>query len=426
MNRDGTSPLKSDIEAVVSDGKTSRRWRGAIWVLVILGLAGVTAGVVRFMPSSGGNNAVRYTTEPAARGRLTVKVTATGSVEPTNKVDISSELSGTVRKVHVDFNSPVKAGDVLAELDTDKLRATLDAIRARLGSARARINEAEATLREKERDHARKRELAEKRIASTQDLDAAAAALDRAEASLATTKAEAVAMEADLRLAETNMAKAAIRSPITGVVLKRNVDPGQTVASSLQAPVLFSIAENLASMELQVDVDEADVGQVEVGQGATFTVDAYPDRRFPATIRYVRYASEVVQGVVTYMAVLTIDNREMLLRPGMTATAEITVKEVEDALLVPNAALRFTPVLGQAPQRTLLQRILPGPPGFRRATRPPETTGRQRTLWVLREGEPVAVPVAIGASDGRRTEIRSGELKAGDAVILDQTRNRAR
>jgi HlyD family secretion protein len=315
---------------------------------------------------------------------------------------------------------------VLAELDTDKLRATLDAIRARLGSARARINEAEATLREKERDHARKRELAEKRIASTQDLDAAAAALDRAEASLATTKAEAVAMEADLRLAETNMAKAAIRSPITGVVLKRNVDPGQTVASSLQAPVLFSIAENLASMELQVDVDEADVGQVEVGQGATFTVDAYPDRRFPATIRYVRYASEVVQGVVTYMAVLTIDNREMLLRPGMTATAEITVKEVEDALLVPNAALRFTPVLGQAPQRTLLQRILPGPPGFRRATRPPETTGRQRTLWVLREGEPVAVPVAIGASDGRRTEIRSGELKAGDAVILDQTRNRAR
>lgn len=204
-------------------------------------------------------------------------------------------------------------------------------------------------------------------------------------------------------------------------MLSRSVDPGQTVASSFQAPVLFSIAEDLRQMELQTDVDEADVGKVREGQSATFSVDAFPGLNFPATIRDVRYASEVIQGVVTYKAVLTIDNSELLLRPGMTATAEIRVTEVDDALLVPNAALRYAPPAEDSGSSGgLLRTFLPGRPRFRAPSTREDTGGSERTLWVLRSEEAMAIKVMVGASDGRRTEIKGGDLKAGDAVIVDQ------
>ncbi|MGD9827281.1 MAG: efflux RND transporter periplasmic adaptor subunit [Hyphomicrobiaceae bacterium] len=371
---------------------------------------------------SGPRNSIRYVTEAAAKGSFTIIVTATGSVQPITKVDVSSELSGTIREVLVDFNSQVVVGQVLALLDTDKLKATVESSRARLAAAKARVIDAQATVREKERAYVRKRDLAQKQFSSTQDLDLAKAAYDRSIAALASTKADVAVAEAELRLNETNLAKARIVSPIKGIVLKRNVDPGQTVASSLQAPVLFTIAEDLTKMEVQVDVDEADVGKVKVGDPATFTVDAYPERKFPARIRDLRYASETEQGVVTYKAVLSVDNAELLLRPGMTATAEIRVREVKDALLVPNTALRFV-LPNQSNERSsggLLRRILPGPPRFRPATKK-DDKGVTRRLYVLRDGEPTPVSVQIGASDGRRTEIASGGLKAGDLVVVDTT-----
>ncbi len=381
---------------------------------------GVVALALVAWSMSGTRTTVRYVSAPAERGNLIVVVTATGSVQPTKKVDVSSELSGTVRKVLVDFNSPVKAGQPLAELDTDKLRATVESSRARLAAARARVTDAKATIVEKERDLDRKRQLAAKQITSAHDLDVAQAASDRAVAGLAIADADVGVAEADLRLNETNLAKACICSPIDGVVLKRNIDPGQTVAASLQAPVLFSIAEDLRQMELQVDVDEADVGKVAVGQKASFTVDAFPDQRFPAAIRDVRYASETVQGVVTYKAVLDIDNAALLLRPGMTATAEIRVTEITQALLISNAALRYTPpVKADRNQRGFLQRLLPGRPQFREASQREETAA-ERTIWVLRNGTPQAVKVAVGASDGRRTEVRSGAVQPGEAIVIDR------
>jgi len=226
--------------------------------------------------------------------------------------------------------------------------------------------------------------------------------------------------DAQLHLDETNLAKARITSPIDGVVLSRNVDPGQTVASSFQAPVLFALAEDLRKMEIRVDVDEADIGAVGEGQTATFSVDAYPYRRFPARIRMLRFGSEVVQGVVTYKAVLTVDNSHLLLRPGMTATATITVSEVKDALLVPNPALRFSPAASNAgDNRSLLQRLMPrGPPRRQAATRP-DARGPNRTVWVLRSGVPASVAVTVGLTDGKLTEIKTGELKPGDRVIVD-------
>ena len=406
-----------DVLALGRGGKPRRfTWRYLLWAAAALVLAG--GAYVLYFDGSGAAGQT-FVTQPATRGNLTVLVTATGSVQPTNKVDVSSELSGVVRKVLVDYNSTVKVGDALAELDTDKLKATVESSRAKLLSAKAKVTEAEATLEEKRRDYDRKNALVTRQAASVQDLAAARAAYDRAAAALSAVRADVGVAEAQLHLDETNLAKARITSPIDGIVLKRNVDPGQTVASSLQAPVLFTLAEDLKQMEIQVDVDEADVGSVAEGQSASFSVDAHPDRRFPARIRMLRFGSETVQGVVTYKAVLTVDNSHLLLRPGMTATATVTVKEVKNALLVPNAALRFAPNSAAASDnRTFLQRIMPGPPR-RRAASPPDAKGPNRTVWVLRNGTPTAIAVRIGTTDGKMTEITGGELKAGDRVIVD-------
>jgi HlyD family secretion protein len=353
---------------------------------------------------------------------LSVTVTATGSAQPITQVNISSELSGTVRRVLVDYNSPVKAGQTLAELDTDKLKATIESGRAKLNAAKASVANAAATIVEKRNDFERFTALAARQVASAKDLDVAKAAYDRAVAAHASALAEVTVNEAELRLNEINLAKARLVSPIDGVVLKRSVDPGQTVASSLQAPVLFVIAEDLRRMELQIDVDEADVGKIKIGQKAAFGVDAYPDRRFPAEIRDIRFGSETIQGVVTYKAVLNIDNADLLIRPGMTATVEIVVQSIADTLMVPNAGLRFTPPSAQPsrPAPGFLERLMPR---SRMAIfRPPsrkEETGPSRTVWVLREDEPAAVKVTVGATDGRRTAVLGGELAAGQAIIVD-------
>ena len=388
---------------------------------LLLAAAGLAlAGGAILVLSDGGETTQRnYVTQPATRGDLTVLVTATGSVQPINKVDVSSELSGVVRKVLVDYNSAVKVGDVLAELDTDKLAATVASSRAKLASAKAKVAEADATVEQKFRDYERKRTLAAKQAVSQQDLDTAKADYDRALAGLASARADVGVAEAQLNVDETNFSKSRILSPINGVVLQRNVDPGQTVASSLQAPVLFSLAEDLKQMEIQVDVDEADVGNVGEGQSGSFAVDAYPDRRFPAKIRLLRFGSQIVQGVVTYKAHLVVDNSKLLLRPGMTATATITVKQVKNALLVPNAALRFSPGNSQsADNRSLLQRLMPrGPP--RRRPSEQDAKGPNRAVWVLREGEAVAVTVVAGSTDGKMTEITSGDLRPGERVIVD-------
>lgn len=422
MNKPVEGPERLDIEAILGRESASAaswisrpevKWAAALLAGVLLMWAAWSLG--------SGTNGVRYVTEPVTRGDLTVIVTATGSLQPTNMVEISSELSGTVRKVLVDYNSTVTAGQTLAELDTDKLKATVDSSRAKLEAAKAKLAEAEATVVETDYDLSRKRTLVVTSAASAKDLQAAEAAYQRAVAVTASMRAEIGVADAQLKLDETNLAKARIVSPINGVVLTRAVEPGQTVASSFQAPVLFSIAEDLKQMELQVDVDEADVGKVKVGQEATFSVDAFPERRFPAVIRDLRFASETIQGVVTYKAVLNIDNSQLLLRPGMTATAEITVTEIRDALLVPNAALRYTPPAAETePRQGFLRQLLPGPPPFRPASRPDEA-GPNRTVWVLRKGQPAEVEIVVGSSDGRRTEVQDGTLDVGEMVIVDQT-----
>ena len=420
MNKPVSPTERLSIEAVLRMGST-RAGGLKLWYLVAAGCIALLLVLWLVVVGSPGTS-TKYLTDAASRGTLTVIVTATGSVQPTNQVDVSSELSGIVRNVLVDYNSPVKIGQVLAELDTDKLKATVDSSRAKLDAAKAKVAEAEETVIEKEEDYNRKASLVEKHITSTLNFEVARALFRRAQAVRESSRADVAVAEADLNLNETNLAKAAIRSPINGVVLARNVDPGQTVASSFQAPVLFSIAEDLTQMEIQVDVDEADVGKVKEGQKATFTVDAYPDRKFQAEIRELRFGSQIVQGVVTYKAVLTTDNSQLLLRPGMTATAEISVQHIDDALLVANAGLRFSPPSEDTTQQDggLLKRLLPGRPQFRPASSK-EDSGANRTLWTLRDGAPVRLNVVIGATDGKRTEVVQGDIEPGTPIIVGAT-----
>jgi HlyD family secretion protein len=413
---------RPDIKKVIGVGKTQGRTRRMLLAglaIVLLGLAGWY-----WIAQSSQGDAQTYLTAEIERGDLTVTVTATGTVEPTNLVEISSELSGTVRAVNVDHNDTVTVGQVLAQLDTDKLEASLARSRAALDSKLARVAEAEATVAETKEQYDRIKELAVRKVVSVQSLQAAAAGQARAEAGVALARADVKVAEADLRMEETNLTKACICSPINGVVLTRNVDVGQIVASSLQAPVLFTIAENLAQMELRVDIDEADVGTVSVGQKASFTVEAYQGRTFPAEIAELRYAPQTVDGVVTYQAILSIDNSAGLLRPGLTATANITVEQIPDALLVPNAALRFAPPV-EVEQKSsgggLLGLIMPRRPGGPAEASNEAAADGSRTLWVLRDGTAVAVPVRTGATDGLKTAIVEGDVAPGDAAITDQT-----
>ncbi len=400
----------------------SRRW---IW----LGSAAlVLAAAIGFffIGSDDEAKAPRFETATVERGHLEVSVSATGNLQPTNQVDVGSELSGIVDTVLVDINDRVSKGQVLARLDISKLSDQIAKSRAALTAAEAGVRQAEATLTESRASLNRLQEvfrLSGGKVPSKAEMENAEAVLARAEANLASTRASVTQARATLSSDETNLAKASIRSPINGVVLARKVEPGQTVAASLQTPVLFTLAEDLSQMELEVDVDEADVGQVKAGQKASFSVDAYPGRKYPANISRVSYGSQVTEGVVSYPTVLKVSNDDLSLRPGMTATAEINTAVRENALLVPNAALRFTPSANgarKADSGGILGSLLPRMPrtASTRAPRNGDEKGGKR-VWVLKDGQPVPVQIQTGLTNGRMTEVLEGELKPGMLVITD-------
>ena len=409
-----------DVVATLGLGKTSGRrlaLRGAILLLLLVAAGG---GVWLLYARNGSEGSVHYASQAVRRGNLTETVTATGTVQPTNKVEVSSELSGTVRKVLVDYNDRVRAGEPIAVLDTDRLSAEVERSRAALAVKQATAEQAEATLFEAKQAYDRSTALIAKNIVSRSSTEVASAIYRRAVAGIAVVKADVQAAKAGLAVDETNLKKATIVSPIDGIVMSRTVEAGQTVAASLQAPVLFTIAENLASMQLEVDVDEADVGSVAAGQAATFTVEAYRDRRFPAKVTMVRVAPKTINGVVTYTAVLDLDNSNLLLRPGMTATADIVVKQVNDALLVPNAALRYAPPpdgrANGSRSRGMLGFLLPRPQRTE-VPRIPQPASGERTVYVLADGKPKRLTVRVGATDGSWTEILAGPLEASMPVI---------
>lgn len=405
----------ADVSAVLGLGashslKRVNRWwiAGSVAVLLLI------VGAVRFFSGPPGPE---YRLGEVSKGGIVATVTATGTLQPVNTVDLGPEISGQIEVVNVDFNDRVTAGQVLAIMDTDVLKAKVLQSRASLTATRARVEDAKATANEARMRVGRIRELFSRGNASKQELDAQEAADARARAAVGSADAQVAVAAATLSSDETNLAKAEIKSPINGVVLLRAVEPGQVVAATFQTPVLFKLAEDLTKMQLEVDVDEADIGHVQEKQRSTFTVDAFQDRQFPALITQVRFAPKTKDNVVTYQAVLEVDNADLLLRPGMTATATITTATRTDATLIPNAALRFTPPPADAP-KTRRTFIGGPPPDFGNAPAlPAARAGSTQRVWVLKSGTPQAVEIKIGISNGVHTEVLGGELKAGDAVI---------
>ena len=414
-----TAPIPSDdIYNTLGLSPGRRRRRLGRWAIGILVLIVASAGLLQ-LRAAGDDAAPRFRTEEVEKGTLTVSVAATGELKPLTQVNIGTEISGIVESVAVDFNSPVRVGQVLAKVNTEKLEAQAAQARAGLQSAEARQLQSEATMREAEAELARLRhvlELSGGRVPSRQEIDSQEATVKRAQADHASSGAQIMQSQASLTAIETDIRKAVIRSPINGIVLDRQVDPGQTVAASFQTPTLFTVAEDLTKMRLIVDVDEADIGNVRVGQTAVFRVDAYPDRTFASKVTEVRSTPKTSNGVVTYQTVLSVDNSDTLLQPGMTATAEITVTQVTDAVLVPNAALRFTPPQTQAAPGGGGFRFLPRPPGLQRRDR---SGDGQPRVWRLVGDQVEPIDVTLGPTDGRVTVLRGGDLEPGTEVIVD-------
>lgn len=418
----------ADVQALLGSDHPPRWWRrSTLWAGVAVAVLAI-AGATYWQSQQKSKAAPVFLTEPLKKGDVTLTVSANGTLQPTRAVNIGSELSGTVKRVFVDVNDRIKAGQVLVELDTAKLQDQVMQARASLASAQAQLAQAGATVQEARATLARYEEVARLsggKVPSATELDSARAAVERAVASEAAARAGVDQVRATLSTNETNLSKASIRSPINGVVLSRSVDPGNAVAASLQAVTLFSVAEDLTQLKLDVAVDEADVGNVQVGQAATFTVSAFPSRRYPATIHRVAFGSTKTDNVVTYTTTLDVDNSDLSLRPGMTAAATIVAKEAKGVLLVPNTALRFTPAgngNGASTQSGILSKLMPRPPSAgtpKRATANNRVPG-QRQIWVLQDGQPVQMTVKTGITDGRNTEVSGEGLREGLDVIIDQ------
>ncbi|QOP42168.1 efflux RND transporter periplasmic adaptor subunit [Sulfurimonas marina] len=384
---------EQSLEETIGVHKTKKsQWkRWLIWLGLIV-VIGAVAGM-KFMPEQ---KRIEYKTEAAKSRDIVITVSATGNLEPTNTVDVGIEVSGTITEVYVDFNDHVKKGEVLAKIDTTKLESKVRNSKAALAVAKADLENTKVSLHNAKVEYERAQSLFKStggNYPSSKEMDATKTTYDLASASYTGKKALVLQAEANLQSNEDDLRKAVVHSPLEGIILDRSIDVGQSVVASMQVPVLFTIAENLAKMELSVSVDEADIGQVQKGQSVTFSVDAYPKKTFSGTITKVQFNSEIVDGVVTYNAIVAVNNDNLLLRPGMTATAQIKTQELKQVLTIPNAALRYAPK-----SETM------------------ENTKGER-VWSLENGKPKAQDVVLGESDGVYTIVKSGLAKDTQVII---------
>ncbi len=368
-------------------------------VLIGLGiLLLIAAGVVYFVAGKG--NAPQMKTQEATKGNIRATVTATGTVNPVVTVNVGTQVSGTIKKIHADYNSAVKKGQIIAEIDPSTFQAQADQARANLAQARATVISLKATAANAKKTMERNSQLLARELIAQADFDTAETAWQSADAQVRAQEAQVAQTKGAVDFAETNLRYTKILSPVDGIVVSRNVDVGQTVAASFQTPTLFYIAQDLTRMQIDANVDEADIGKVNVGQSVEFNVDAYPDILFRGKVAQVRISPITVQNVVTYDVVIQVDNKEFKLKPGMTANVSIITAVKEGVLRIPNAALRFRPTDKEV-----------------KAAAPPSRKGQG--IWVLEEGRPKRLSITTGISDGTFTEVASGDLKEGQEVIIE-------
>ncbi len=359
---------------------------------------------------------VQYKSAPVENRRISAKVTASGTLSAIVTVQVGTQVSGRVQKLFADFNSEVHKGELVAKIDPQLFEASVQQAEANFLSAKAGVATAEANALNADKQFARTKSLNEQDLASKADLDTAEAAVATSHAAIDAAKASTAQAIASLHQAEVNLSYTSILSPIDGVVISRSVDVGQTVAASLSAPILFTIAQDLTKMQVDTNVAEGDVGRLQVGMKTFFTVDSFPGQRFIGKIRQIRNAATTLQNVVTYDAVIDVDNPDLRLRPGMTANVTVVYAERTKVLAVANAALRFRPppsLAGSA--ATAEETHRPHPHAGQAATDTPEA----RTIWVLRGPLPQSVSVHAGLTDGTITEVVDGDLHEGDQVVTD-------
>jgi HlyD family secretion protein len=344
-------------------------------------------------------NDQKFRAEKISRGDIVQSVTASGTVNAVTTVLVGTQVSGTIKNIFVDFNSVVKKGQLIAEIDPAIFDGQVEQARANVLSAKANVEKAVVALADSKRTLGRQKELFARNLISRSDVDAAETAHDTAGAQLTAAKAQLSQSEAALRISETNLRYTKIVSPVNGIVVSRNVDTGQTVAASFQTPTLFNIAQDLTKMQVDSSVAEADIGKIQVGQPVEFTVDAYPDSPFQGKVSEIRNAPITVQNVVTYDVVVKVDNPELKLKPGMTANVSIIVSTRKDVLRVPNTALRFRP------------------PSEKRDQTAKKEKGSG--VWVLEDKKPKRIAVTTGISDGMYSELLSGEISEGREVIIE-------
>ena len=360
----------------------------------------------------------------AEKHRIVGKVTASGTLSALVTVLVGTQVSGRIQKLYADFNSKVKKGELVAKIDPQLFEAAVAQSQANYLQAKASVANAEAQAKNADLQLARTKALREQSLAAQQDLDTAEATAAMAHANVDMQQASLQQAAASLHQAQVNLSYSNIISPIDGVVISRSVDVGQTVAASLSAPTLFTIAQDLTKMQVDTNVAEGDVGRLQVGMPTYFTVDSFPGQRFKGKIRDIRNAATTVQNVVTYDAVIDVDNSDLKLRPGMTANVTVIYAERQGRPLRPE---RGAPL---SPRRSPRHAVLGEPPGraARRAGRhhghgaaPADEAQEARTVYVLRAGEPVAVSIHTGLTDGTQTEVLDGDLKEGDPVVVDSS-----
>jgi HlyD family secretion protein len=373
----------------------------------IVALAAVLLAAVAYyyLGTDGSAGKRNYRTAPVERGDIAETVLATGNLNAVTTVLVGSQVSGTLEKIFVDYNSPVKKGQVIAQIDTRLFEASVLQAKGNLENARAATERARVLVIDTERTARRNRELVKDGFVAQSDVDSAETAYETALAQKRSAEGQVIQAQGQLSAAETNLRYATIRSPVDGIVISRNVDAGQTVAASFQTPTLFTIAEDLTKMQIDTNVDEADIGKVRAGQQATFTVDAYPERAFRGKVVQVRSAPIVTQNVVTYNVVVQVDNGDLLLKPGMTANVSIHVRDLPDVLKIPNAALRFRPSDGKKPEEK-------------------KVAGGQRVYILEKDGKTKPISVKGGASDGTHTQLVEGDLKKGDLLVVEEVRKK--
>ena len=387
--------------------------------------------LIMFVFRGKNGNIVYYKTEGIQRGNIESIVSATGSVNPVTIVEVGSQVSGKISKLYVDFNSRVKADQVLAEIDPSQILTRIKQNEANYKSSKAALDKSKVTLHNLEKMYKRALQLFEKDLISIEEKDSTEAQYLSAKTDVQAAEARLMQSLSQLESSKVDLGYTVIKSPIDGVVILRNINIGQTVAASFQAPVLFKIANDLSKMQVECSIDEADIGRIKEGQEVKFTVDAFPNQNFRGKVMQVRYSPEVVQNVVTYTTIVEVDNPDLKLLPGMTATVSIITGKAENVLMIPNAALRFTPQLSQEEMRKIFEEMRSKMMAKREEKNSEKRQGgesdsgrnihgRQSSrVWVLDEkGKLIMVMIKTGVSNESMTELIRGDLKEGQMVLI--------